>query len=120
MKHIFDYILEAEDSKCSCEKPISVTFNFSGVDGVEDLFNSLEDMEYVYVDKDKSTVTVTISNDNCDKLETPMDILQQTIQLERNSTKTTNNEQYAQKIKALEKSLEKVFDTIDCCCGEDE
>ena len=49
-----------------------------------------------------------------------MDILQQTIQLERNSTKTTNNEQYAQKIKALEKSLEKVFDTIDCCCGEDE
>ena len=73
MKHIFDYILEAEDNKCSCEKPISVTFNFSGVDGVEDLFNSLEDMEYVYVDKDKSTVTVTISNDNCDKLETPMD-----------------------------------------------
>ena len=72
------------------------------------------------IDNAKSTVTVTISNDNCDKLETPMDILQQTIQLERNSTKTTNNEQYAQKIKALEKSLEKVFDTIDCCCGEDE
>lgn len=122
MKHIVDYILESEDKvkNCACDTPTSLTFNFSGIDNTEDLFNSLQDMEYVHVDKDKSTVTLTISKDNCDKLETIIDILQQTIQLERKSNKTTNNEQYAQKVKALEKTLGKLFDIIDCCCGEDE
>lgn len=110
-----NFIVEKED------KTQSVTFNFDGIDNAEETVKSLSDMEYVSVDGNK--VTVTVTSDNCDKLDAVQDILQQAIQLERAGTKSTNNEQYSQKVSALEKQLAKFNDALDefCDCDcEDE
>ena len=120
MKSLTEYIKEnfivEEENKTQ-----SVTFNFDGIDSAEETVKSLSDMEYVSVDGNK--VTVTITADNCDKLDTVQDILQQSIQLERAGTKSTNNEQYSQKVSVLEKQLAKFKDALDefCECDcEDE
>lgn len=106
-----NFIVEEED------KTQSITFNFEGIDSAEETVKSLSDMEYVSVDGNK--VTVTVTSDNCDKLDTVQDILQQSIQLERAGTKSTNNEQYSQKVSALEKQLAKFNDTLDKFCDCD-
>lgn len=110
-----NFIVEEED------KTQSITFNFDGIDNAEETVKSLSDMEYVSVDGNK--VTVTVTPDNCDKLDVVQDILQQSIQLERAGTKSTNDEQYSQKVSALEKQLAKFNDALDefCDCDcEDE
>lgn len=116
MKSLTEYIKEnfivEEENKTQ-----SVTFNFDGIDNAEETVKSLSDMEYVSVDGNK--VTVTVTSDNCDKLDTVQDILQQAIQLERAGTKSTNNEQYSQKVSALEKQLAKFNDTLDGFCDCD-
>lgn len=109
MKSLINYIkescvLESEEVKI-------VKFNFNGIDNSEELLKSLESYDYVTVD-DKE-VKISISKDNYTKLDSVQDILQQSIEKERNSAKSTNNEEYAQKVVKLEKQLAKMSDIID-------
>ena len=116
MKSLINYIkescvLESEEAKI-------VKFNFNGIDNSEELLKSLESYDYVTVDDNE--VKISISKDNYDKLDSVQDILQQSIEKERNSTKSTNNEEYAQKVVNLEKQLAKMSDIIDMYSGDNE
>lgn len=117
MKSLIEYINYKAISESKSDST-SVTFNFDGIDNSEELLKSLTDMEYVTVDGSK--VTVTISSDNCNKLDTVQDILQQAIQMERSGQRSSSSEQYAQKVASLEKALGKMNDAIDNFCNPEE
>lgn len=110
MKSLLEYINEA--SKCKCGKDCKkFTFNFDGIDNGEETLKSLADIDCCEVDG--TSVTVCVCPDDPHKVDTAQDILQQAIQIERNGTKSTNNESYAQKVVKLEKSLSDMLDAID-------
>lgn len=110
MKRLINYIKESAISE-SEQKSKVISFDFSDIDNHDEIVKSLE--TYDNVECDGSIIKVTVNKNNYDKLDSVQDILQQTIQKERNSSKATNNEEYAQKIVKLEKQLAKFSDLID-------
>lgn len=95
MKTLKDYILEnsVEINEDSDEKKI--TFNFDGLENDEETLKSFEGKDFCEIEDKK--LTVTINKDNCDKLDTVQDILQQYADFLRKSTRNASDEQYAQK-----------------------
>ena len=63
---------------------------------------------------------VTINPDNVDKLDEVQDILQQYCQTIRSSSKSTNDEQYAQKTKKFEQKVTEFNDAIDEIANPEE
>lgn len=117
MKSLQNYILENTNLNES-EESKTITFDFKDLENGEDTLKSFEDKEYCTIDDDKLTVTVT--KDNADKLGTIQDILQQFSDTIRNSTKRTNDEQYAQLTKKFENNVEKLNDAIDEITNSEE
>ena len=107
MKSLKDFILESS-ADANVESK-TFTFDFTGIENVEDTVKSLENEDCITADGLK--VTLTIEKDK--PYDTAMDILQQTIQLIRKSSKTKSSEEYGQKTKKLEVTLGEVFDFID-------
>ena len=70
---------------------------------------SLAEYPELTIDGSKVTVNVVKGAD----LEAPLDMLQQTIDGLRKSMKSNNDEQYAQKTKALATTLSDLFDYQD-------
>lgn len=113
MKSLVEFILESKEASTS-----TVSFNFDGIDNVEELIKSFNDMENVTVDG--NTVSVTVSDSNYENLSDVVDKLSETIKGERDSEKSTNDEQYAQKVQKLEKSLSKLNDVISEFDNDDD
>lgn len=107
MKSLKDFILESS-ADANVESK-TFTFDFTGIENAEDTVKSLENEDCITADGLK--VTLTIEKDK--PYDTAMDILQQTIQLIRKSSKTKSSEEYGQKTKKLEVTLGEVFDFID-------
>lgn len=89
----------------------SVSFNFDGVDGVKELIASLEGNDLVSIEN--NTVTVKVTESNYTKIASVKDILEAAVKAERNGSRTTNDEQYAQKIKGLENKIDELNAAIE-------
>jgi len=105
MKSIKEFLLE------SAKKSDSISFDFSGLENAKETIDSLANMDYCEVDE--NTVTVSIDEDNYDKLDSVQDILQSFYNTVYNSSKRTNDEKYAQLVKAFGKQVENLNDKID-------
>lgn len=116
MKSLVEFIKESIVVESESK---SITFDFSGVDNAEETVKSLgEYSDIVTIDGNK--VTVNLTSDNVSDIEPVQDIIQQTVQGERSGSKSTNDEQYAQKISALEKKIAELNDAIDAIENPDD
>ncbi len=117
MKSLKDFINEQlNESNAN-----SISFNFSDIENAESILKTLEDNEFVTIN-DK-TVTISVNSNNVNKIGAVKDIIEQAINAERNSSRSTNDEQYAQKIKGLEsklKDLENVIATFQADDSKEE
>lgn len=112
MKNLSDYILESVNEKRITEsEERTMEFDFDGLENAEETLDSLKDKEGCTVEDNKLTVKITA--DNVDKLGTVQDILQQFSDSVRKSTKSTNDEQYAQKTSKFAKKVGEFNDAID-------
>lgn len=111
MKHLQDYIVESSKINEGETTSKTVTFDFTDLENAEDTLKSLEEKEGVSIEENKLTLTIT--SENVDKLDTVQDILQQFCSTIRNSSKRTNNEEYAQKTVNFEKKVKEMNDAID-------
>lgn len=107
MKSLTDFINERLNE--SQEEQKSFTFDFEGIENKDELLKSLAEYPELTIDGSKVTVNVVKGAD----LEAPLDMLQQTIDGLRKSMKSNNDEQYAQKTKALATTLSNLFDYQD-------
>jgi hypothetical protein len=106
MKSLKDFINEQlNESNAN-----SISFNFSDIENADSLLKTLEDTEFVTIN-DK-TVTISVNSNNVNKIGAVKDIIEQAIKAERNSSRSTNDEQYAQKIKGLESKLKELENVI--------
>ena len=107
MKSLVEFIKESKD-----ENRISktLTFNFNGIDNVEDIIKTLSEDETLNIEDNK--VTLTINADNIDDIQTSLDKLEKVIKSERDGTHSSNNEQYSQLVSALERTLKDAKDFI--------
>lgn len=110
MKTLQDYIVEHSQFNEGAESK-SVTFNFSDLEKGSETLDSFNDKEGCTIDGNKLTVTVT--PDNYSKLEGVQDILQQFTNTIRNSSKRTNDEQYAQRTKSFQSKVNELNDILD-------
>lgn len=110
MKTLQDFIIEKSQLNEGIESK-SITFDFTDLENAEDTLKSFEDREGCTVEDNKLTVTIT--KDNVDKLDSVQDILQQYGETLRKSSKSTNDEQYAQKTKKFAERVEELNDIID-------
>lgn len=118
MKNLYEYVQESLETIIINEgQSKSFTFNFNGIIDSEDFIKSLEEQEYVTIDGEK--VTVNVTDENKDKLETVIDLLQQFIDKSRKDTKNASDETYAQKTKSLEDKLGEMHTFIDSLEPED-
>ena len=108
MKSLKDFLIESKSNDETPESK-SFTFNFADMENADDIIKSLEENDNVSIDDKK--VSVTVSKDA--NIDTVQDILQQSIQTLRKSSKSINDEQYAQKTAALERTLGEMNDFID-------
>ena len=111
MKSLKAFITEATSSKV-------VEFDFSDLENAEDTLKSFEGQEGCEVEG--NTLKVTITPSNVDKLDGTQDILQQYCQMIRSSSKSTNDEQYAQKTKRFEEKVGEFNDAIDEIANPEE
>lgn len=109
MKNLSDFILE----KCSGEKCESktFTFNFDGIDEIDDTLKTIEADKYCEV-SDKQ-VTVKVTKDNANKLSNVYDLLSNAITGLRSSQKRASDEQFAQKTAKLEKNVKALNNYIN-------
>lgn len=107
MKSLQSFIME----KLHMGNSKSISFNFNGIDGAKELIASLEGNDLVSIED--NTVTVNVTNSNYTKLASVKDILEAALKAERNGSKTTNDEQYAQKIKGLENKMDELNAAIE-------
>lgn len=110
MKSLQDFIIESNEIN-EGKDTASITFDFTDLENAEETIDSLKDKEGVSIEDKK--VTVTINKDNVAKLDSVQDILQQYSDTIRNSTKRTNDEQYAQKTKSFAEKVGELNDAID-------
>lgn len=110
MKTLKEFISEHLNENKSSSTTIS--FNFNGVDNIDEILKTFDDFED-FVSVSEKTVTVTVNEKTVAKIGAVKDILSQAITAERNGTRTTNDEQYAQKIAKLESGLKDLDNAID-------
>ena len=123
MKNLYEYVQESiekfEDTQINESQAKTFTFNFKSINDSEDFIKSLEGQDNVTIDGEK--VTVNVTEENKDKLETVIDLLQQFIDKSRKDTKNASDETYAQKTKSLETKLGEMHEFIDSLeQGDDE
>lgn len=111
MKDLKDFITESIEVIKEGQDSASITFDFTDLENGEETLDSLKDKEGCEVDDKKLTVNIT--KDNCEKLDTVQDILQQFAETIRNSSKRTNNEQYAQITKSFQEKVNEFNDKLD-------
>ena len=109
MKSLVEFIKESIVVE---SKDKTIVFDFSGIENAEETLKSLSDYSDVATVEDNK-VTVTLNADNIEKIGSVQDIIQQAVQHERAGEKSTNDEQYAQKVAALEKKVAEMNDAID-------
>lgn len=112
MKHLTDYISEAAvEQKINEAESVTISFDFKDLENGEETLKSLEGKEGCTIEDDK--LTLTVDANNVDKLGAVQDILQQFSETIRKSTKSTNDESYAQKTASFEKKVGELNDAID-------
>jgi hypothetical protein len=109
MKTLKEFISEHLNENKSSSTTIS--FNFNGVDNIDEILKTFDDFED-FVSVNEKTVTVTVNEKTVAKIGAVKDILSQAISAERNGTRSTNDEQYAQKIAKLESGLKDLDNAI--------
>lgn len=109
MRTLLEYLQEKIDIQESKENSRTFKFNFAGMENEQDLLKSLQEYPELEIEGSEVSVTVTPGAD----LESPLDILQQTINGLRKSSRSINDEQYAQKTKKLATTLSDLFDYRD-------
>ena len=109
MKSLVEFIKESIVVE---SKDKTIVFDFSGIENAEETLKSLSEYSDVATVEDNK-VTVTLNADNIEKVGSVQDIIQQAVQHERSGEKSTNDEQYAQKVGALEKKVAEMNDAID-------
>ena len=109
MKHLQEYISGAIEIIEASEESKSFTFDFTDMENNEEIIKSLENRDNLTIDGKK--VIVTIKKDV--NIDTIQDILQQSIQTLRKSSKAVNDETYASKVSKLEKTLGEMNEFID-------
>ena len=107
MKSLVEFIKESKEEKTSSK---TLTFNFSGIDNVDEIIKTLSEDETLNIDGNK--VTLTINADNIDDIQTPLQELENVIKGERKGTHSSNNEQYSQLVSSLERTLKEAKDFI--------
>ena len=110
MKHLQEFINEQIED--SCKK--SITFDFTDLEDGEDTLKSFEDKENCEVKDNKLTVSV------CNKLDSVQDILQQYGDKLRRSSKATNDESYAKKVKKFNSKVEELNNAIEEMNSDDD
>ena len=109
MKSLVEFIKESIVVE---SKDKTIVFDFSGIENAEETLKSLSEYSDVVTVEDNK-VTVTLNADNIEKVGSVQDIIQQAVQHERAGEKSTNDEQYAQKVGALEKKVAEMNDAIN-------
>ena len=107
MKSLVEFIKESKEEKPSSK---TLTFNFNGIDNVDEIIKTLSEDETLNIDGNK--VTLTINADNIDDIQTPLQKLENVIKAERKGTHSSNNEQYSQLVSSLERTLKEAKDFI--------
>ena len=90
--------------------------NIVNINNIEELIIAKYNIENYLIETkqiEENKLTLTITSENVDKLDTVQDILQQFCSTIRNSSKRTNNEEYAQKTVNFEKKVKEMNDAID-------
>lgn len=111
MKSLQDFIIESSQEINEGKDTASITFDFTDLENAKETLKSFENKDYCTIEDNKLTVEITA--DNVDKLDTVQDILQQYSQTLRSSTKSTNDEQYAQKTKKFAEKVGEFNDAIE-------
>lgn len=107
MKSLVEFIKESKEEKPSSK---TLTFNFNGIDNVDEIIKTLSEDETLNIDGNK--VSLTINADNIDDIQTPLQKLENVIKGERKGTHSSNNEQYSQLVSSLERTLKEAKDFI--------
>lgn len=116
MKSLVEFIKESIVVE-SEEK--TITFDFTGIDNAEETVKSLAEYSDI-VSVEDNKVTVKLTADNVANVEPVQDIIQQAVQAERAGSKSTNDEQYAQKVSSLEKKVAELGEAIDAIENPDD
>lgn len=107
MKSLAEFIKESKEEKTTSK---TLTFNFNGIDNVEEIIKTLSEVETFNVEDNK--VTLTINADNIGDITPELEKLENVIKGEREGTHSSNNEQYSQLVSALERTLKEAKDFI--------
>lgn len=116
MKSLVEFIKESKEEKTTSK---TLTFNFNGIDNVDEIIQTLSEVETFNVEDNK--VTLTINADNVGDITPELEKLENVIKSEREGTHSSNNEQYSQLVSALERTLQDAKDFIaELTTPEDE
>lgn len=113
MKTLIEYIKEAAEEK-SVAASKTLTFNFSGMEGVEDFLKSVQEIgneDLVEVEDEK--VKVHLKKDELESAEGLFELMQDYIHARRNDEASRREEVYAEKTRKLEELLNDWRDYVD-------
>ena len=109
MKTLQDYILEqVQVNEESSSK--TITFNFKDLENEEETLKSLEGKEYCTIDDKK--LTITVSQDNYNKLDEVVNILQGYTDTIMKSPERASHEDYAQKTRTFSNKMTELNNAI--------
>ena len=109
MKSLVEYIKGLNEACDNCEEKV-ITFNFTDLEGADDILKELATKDGC--DVDEKELKVTVNTGNYDKLASVQEILQKYTQEIRTSVKRSENEAYAQKTVKFENKMNELNDTI--------
>lgn len=115
MKSLSEYLRNIQENNCEDKE---ITFDFTDLEGAEDILKELSTKDGCNVDDNK--LTVSVNTGNYDKLSSVQDILQKYTQKIRTSVKRSENEMYAQKTVKFENQMNKLNETIQCFSTPEE
>ena len=108
MKTLVEYIKEACDEQSQVASSKTLSFNFAGLDDVEETLKSIQtkaDESGIEVEVEENKLKVSLKKDSIDDAEGLFELLQDFIHARRNDQKVASDESYAQKVHSFEERL---------------
>lgn len=114
MKSLVDYIRESsEEEKKQVPSSKSFSFNFSGLEGVEEFIKSVNELENENIEVEDEKVKVTVSKEDTEASEGAFELLQDFIELRNKDQKNASDESYAVKTHKLMDTLNDWREYVD-------
>lgn len=113
MKTLVEYIKEASEEKQEVPSSKTFTFNFNGMDGVEDFIKSVQELEAEGVEVEDEKLKITVKKENPDACDKLYELVQDFVHAKGKDSQRASNELYADKVSKLEKALVSWSDYIE-------